>query len=142
MDFGHRLRDLRIKQGYTQEILAEKLELTRQSVSKWEAGQVLPEPETLMKISDIFNVSIDYLLKGTAPPAELCTPVVAGQNPAKKTSAVKVVLAVVAVVLLLLVVLAAAGILFFIFSTTSATTQTGQVEMLQTLLAAVPTAIM
>lgn len=64
MTFHLRLQNLRKKNGMTQEILAEKLNITRQTVSKWERGESTPDFECLIKISELFQVSIDYLLKG------------------------------------------------------------------------------
>lgn len=65
MKFGEKLYKLRKKHGYSQEVLAEKLNTSRQAISKWENDQGFPETEKLMMISNIFNVSIDYLLKET-----------------------------------------------------------------------------
>lgn len=63
MDFGEKLLALRKKEGMSQESLAEKLNTSRQAISKWENNQGFPETEKLLKISNIFNVSLDYLLK-------------------------------------------------------------------------------
>ncbi len=54
---------LRKKIGYTQEELAEKLNVSRQSVSKWESAQSIPDVSKIMEMSKIFSVSTDYLLK-------------------------------------------------------------------------------
>lgn len=64
MTFAENLAFLRKKNNITQEQLAERLEVTRQSVSKWESGGSFPEMETLLKISEMFGVNIDALLKG------------------------------------------------------------------------------
>lgn len=64
MEFYLRLQDLRKKSGMTQERLAEKLGITRQTVSKWERGESTPDFAYLVKISNLFHVSTDYLLKG------------------------------------------------------------------------------
>lgn len=63
MSFGEKLLQLRKEKGYSQEVLAEKLCTTRQAVSKWENGQGYPETEKLLMIGNLFEVSIDYLLK-------------------------------------------------------------------------------
>lgn len=63
MNFGEKLFTLRKKEGLSQEGLAEKLNTSRQAVSKWENGQGFPETEKILKIGNIFNVSMDYLLK-------------------------------------------------------------------------------
>lgn len=56
---------LREKRGLSQEALAEKLDTTRQAISKWENDQGYPETEKLLLLGNIFDVSIDYLLKNT-----------------------------------------------------------------------------
>ena len=63
MSFSEKLLQLRKEKGYSQEVLAEKLCTTRQAVSKWENGQGFPETEKLLMIGNLFEVSIDYLLK-------------------------------------------------------------------------------
>lgn len=63
MLFNERLIELRKKEGLSQEELGEKLNVTRQTVSKWELGQTTPEMEKLVEISKLFNVSIDELVK-------------------------------------------------------------------------------
>lgn len=63
MSFGEKLFKLRKEKGYSQEALAERLNTTRQAISKWENNQGYPETEKLIIISDAFEVSIDYLLK-------------------------------------------------------------------------------
>lgn len=65
MSFNEKLLGLRKEKGYSQEMLAEKLGTTRQAVSKWENGQGFPETEKLLMIGNLFEVSIDYLLKDT-----------------------------------------------------------------------------
>lgn len=64
MDFGNRLKVLRKEHGYSQESFAQELNMSRQAISKWESGQGYPEMTTLIQISQIFGVTIDYLLKG------------------------------------------------------------------------------
>lgn len=66
MGFGEKLFKLRKEKGLSQEALAEKLNKTRQAVSKWENGQGFPETEKLIMIGNVFEVSLDYLLKETA----------------------------------------------------------------------------
>ena len=63
MNFSEKLLMLRRQKGMSQEQLAEMLDVSRQSVSKWEAQQTLPEPSKIILISKIFEVSIDQLLK-------------------------------------------------------------------------------
>lgn len=53
---------LRINNGYSQEELAKKINVTRQAISRWENYETTPNPETLKALSELFNVSIDKLL--------------------------------------------------------------------------------
>lgn len=61
--FSEKLLDLRRREGLSQEQLAERLGVTRQSVSKWESGTAVPELAKLVALSDLFSVSVDYLVK-------------------------------------------------------------------------------
>lgn len=65
MSFGERLYELRKKAGLSQEQLAEVLEVSRQSISKWESDKAYPEMTRLVYMSDYFGVSLDYLMRGT-----------------------------------------------------------------------------
>ena len=62
MTFSEKLSKLRKEYNYTQEQLADILEVSRQSVSKWESDIAYPETEKLIKISKLFNCTMDYLL--------------------------------------------------------------------------------
>lgn len=62
---GERLAELRIKHNMTQEEFAERLDVSRQAVSKWELDKTLPDVNKILKMSELFQVSVDYLLKGT-----------------------------------------------------------------------------
>lgn len=62
MTIGEQIQTLRISMGITQEALAEKLDVSRQSVSKWELGQAVPDVEKIIRMSEIFNVSTDKIL--------------------------------------------------------------------------------
>ena len=70
MTIGERLTELRKSRGLSQEELAEKLTLTRQTISKWELGQSSPDIEYVIELCDFFGISADYLLKGEEPPAK------------------------------------------------------------------------
>lgn len=61
-EFGQKLREVRTAKGYTQQALAEKLYVTRQTVSRWESGNRYPDLESLKKISVELEVSVDELL--------------------------------------------------------------------------------
>lgn len=63
MNFAEKLLNLRTEYGYSQETLAEKLNVSRQAVSKWESGATLPETDKIITLSNFFGVSTDYLLK-------------------------------------------------------------------------------
>lgn len=63
MKFEEKLIELRKQKGLSQEQLANQLGVTRQSVSKWESGSTLPELAKIMALSEIFDVSVDYLVK-------------------------------------------------------------------------------
>ncbi len=63
MEFSEKLITLRKGSDLTQEQLAEQLNVSRQSISKWESGQVIPEVEKIVELSKVFNVTLDYLLK-------------------------------------------------------------------------------
>ena len=63
MNFSEKLLTLRKANELTQEQLAEKLDVSRQSISKWESGQATPELDKIVALSAIFNVTTDYLLK-------------------------------------------------------------------------------
>ncbi|MCO8193890.1 MULTISPECIES: helix-turn-helix domain-containing protein [Anaerofustis] len=64
MNFGTNLQNLRKKHDLSQEQLAEKLEVSRQAVSKWENGSSYPEMDKLIMLSELFNIDIDMLIKG------------------------------------------------------------------------------
>ena len=63
MKFNEKLIELRKKEGLSQEELGYKLNVTRQTVSKWELGQTTPEMDKLIEISKMFNISVDELIK-------------------------------------------------------------------------------
>lgn len=66
MNFGEKLFKLRKEKALSQDALAERLNTTRQAVSKWENGQGFPETEKLLLLANLFEVSVDYLLKDSA----------------------------------------------------------------------------
>lgn len=63
MTFSEKLMQLRRQKGWSQEELGEKLDVTRQTVSKWELGSTTPEMEKLIAMSELFGISIDELAK-------------------------------------------------------------------------------
>lgn len=64
MIFKEKLLELRKQKGWSQEELGYKLDVSRQTISKWESGQSTPEMEKLVKLSEIFEISLDDLIKG------------------------------------------------------------------------------
>lgn len=64
MNFGERLYKLRSEKNISQEELAELLDVSRQSISKWENDKAYPEMTRLLFMSDYFDVSLDYLMRG------------------------------------------------------------------------------
>ena len=64
MEFNNRLYQLRKRKGLSQEELASRLNVSRQTVSKWEIGDSAPDMEKLIAMSELFDVSLDYLMLG------------------------------------------------------------------------------
>ena len=64
MNIGKKIIEIRKKNNLSQEDLAKMFFVTRQTISSWECGKSYPDIETIIKISDKFNVSLDKLLKG------------------------------------------------------------------------------
>jgi transcriptional regulator with XRE-family HTH domain len=64
MEFNNRLYQLRKQKGLSQEELANRLNVSRQTVSKWEVGDSTPDMEKLIAMSDLFGVSLDNLVMG------------------------------------------------------------------------------
>lgn len=71
MTFGEKLSKLRKEKNITQEQLAERLGVSRQAISKWESNAAFPETEKLIRMSELFNCSLDYLLKDSIESEEL-----------------------------------------------------------------------
>ena len=64
MKISDKIKQARIKLSLTQEDVADKLEISRQTLSNWENGKTLPDIANVLKMSDLYNVSLDELLKG------------------------------------------------------------------------------
>lgn len=64
MKFSTRIKEKRQELGWTQSAVATKLFVTRQTISNWEQGKSYPDLSTLVKLSDMYHISIDSLLKG------------------------------------------------------------------------------
>ena len=70
MNMADRIQTLRKSKGISQEELADKIGVSRQAVSKWESEQSSPDIEKIILLSDYFDVTTDYLLKGIEPIAD------------------------------------------------------------------------
>ncbi len=70
VNIADRIQHLRKARGISQEELADKAGVSRQSVSKWESGQSTPDIEKILLLSAFFEVTTDYLLKGIEPISE------------------------------------------------------------------------
>ena len=64
MNIGKRLKDARIESGYTQEQVSEQLDVSRQTISSWENGRTFPDIVSVVSLNDIYDVSLDVLIKG------------------------------------------------------------------------------
>ncbi len=86
MSFGENLKQFRLKSHFTQEQLAEKFQVTRQTVSKWELNQVMPETGKLVEIAEYFGVSLDEMVFGRTDKEEI---LLSELNSAKKEEDIK-----------------------------------------------------
>ena len=64
MEIGLKLKKTRVRSGFTQEQVAEKLMISRQTVSNWENEKSLPDVVSVIKMGDLYQISLDELLKG------------------------------------------------------------------------------
>ncbi|MFM2488935.1 helix-turn-helix transcriptional regulator [Enterococcus avium] len=64
---GEKIRRLRLEQELSQKDLAEKLEVSRQAIAKWETNRGIPDIDNLKRIAQLFQVSIDYLVNDQEP---------------------------------------------------------------------------
>lgn len=69
MNVADRIQSLRKTKGFSQEELADKVGVSRQAVSKWESEQSTPDLEKIIIMSELFDVTTDYILKGIKPVA-------------------------------------------------------------------------
>ena len=67
MEFNNKLYELRKQKGFSQEELANRLNVSRQTISKWEVGESTPDMEKLVAISDLFEISLDELVLNKVP---------------------------------------------------------------------------
>lgn len=64
MEIGRKLREVRTASGLSQEIAAEKINVSRQTISNWETEKTYPDIISIIQLSDLYNISLDDLLKG------------------------------------------------------------------------------
>jgi transcriptional regulator with XRE-family HTH domain len=62
MNLGEKLKYLRKRHNWTQEQLAQHLNISRSQISKWENGELLPDIQSLQKLSNLYKVSVDFLI--------------------------------------------------------------------------------
>lgn len=104
--FQHNLKTLRKSKGITQEELAARLNVVRQTISKWEKGQSVPDAEMLVKLAGIFEVPVSQLLGARIEPVEQSDAVAEqlsriNEQLVVKNRRVKMILTVIAAVILL-----------------------------------------
>ena len=68
MTFGEKLQALRQKAGMSQDALAEKLNVSRQAMSRWERDETMSETDKVVALADLFGVTTDYLLRQQSEP--------------------------------------------------------------------------
>ncbi len=95
MSLAEKIFQLRKQKGMSQEQLADELGISRQSVSKWESGQSAPEADKIVRMSGIFDVTTDYLLKDSveAPGSEPKQ-----EQKSNKADKIRIILSIIAVV--------------------------------------------
>lgn len=100
MDIGEKIRTLRRSQGWSQGELADRIGVSRQSVSKWELAEAVPDAGNIVKLCDLFAISADELLEREQS-EPVPAPVPAAVRPAwKKTRTVGIVLLAVGIVII------------------------------------------
>lgn len=110
MNFNEKLIELRKKGGLSQEELGYKLNVSRQTISKWELGQTTPEMDKLIELSKVFNITVDELINNsktinTSIPKTENRPVSPNNNKVKKEKHTKVIIITFLLIILMLIVL-------------------------------------
>lgn len=67
----NQIKDLRMQRQFSQDDLAQKLYISRQTISKWETGEVTPVLDKLVQLAEISEVSLDFLVLGKEPEKEI-----------------------------------------------------------------------
>ena len=108
MKFNEKLIQLRKKEGLSQEELGYRLNVTRQTVSKWELGQTTPEMDKLIELSKIFNISVDELINEESEPITQTTKIedqpIGDINNSKKEKNMKFIIIGILVVIIISIV--------------------------------------
>ena len=98
MNISEEIKNQRVKNKWTQEQLADILNVSRSTVSSWEVGRNYPDLETIVAISDLFEISLDELLRGDKKMLEQITE----DTNTRKTQSKKIKLLTVGIVALLI----------------------------------------
>ncbi len=104
MNLTDKLISLRKKNGFTQATLAEKVDISRQSISRWEMGEALPSTDNLRRLSELFGVPVDYLMNDEVSTLETAVAVMEG--PEKRRQKLTLVGAVIGLVIVLAIIFA------------------------------------
>ncbi len=98
MEIGKKISNIRKDNNLTQEDLAEKYHVTRQTVSSWENSKSYPDLDTLVKISDDFNMSLDILLKEDK---RIIEDISNSQRKKKRYNKLKIILIIMSIIILI-----------------------------------------
>ena len=115
MKFNEKLIKIRKEKGLSQEALGEKLDVARQTISKWELGETTPEMDKLVKLSELFEISLDELIKDDSEisVAEDTNNNLNNANSQKLAGIVIIILKVIGVLIVIGIVLAIIGAICF-----------------------------
>lgn len=115
MKFNEKLIKMRKEKGLSQEALGEKLDVARQTISKWELGETTPEMDKLVKLSELFEISLDELIKDDSEisVAEDTNNNLNNTNSQKLVGIVIIILKVIGVLIVIGIVLAIIGAICF-----------------------------
>lgn len=113
MKFSEKLIALRKSRGMSQEELGEKLGVTRQTISKWELEQTTPDMNSLNKISELFDVSVDYLANDNRGECQVQEKTVDNTSSVIGNEKRKKIINIVAIILGIIVIFYVVGYLIF-----------------------------
>lgn len=111
MKFNEKLIQLRKEKGLSQEALGEKLNVARQTVSKWELGETTPEMDKLVKMSELFEISLDNLIKDNTETTP--TNLQNNTNTQKLAGIVILILKIIGVLIVISIILTIIGAILF-----------------------------